>query len=174
MNSETNRPFLAGRGAHWLPWSVLVAGCLGSLLACLVVWEGEHLAEEERFMRQVVRMEAAIQDRFRTVSDLLHGARAFEMSSEDVTTFEWAHYFQNIQTQFANGIVRLGYVRRLARVEVDNFEQRLRGLGMTDFTVERAGEGDWLYVVTAIEPREKNAGVLGLDVASGTTRREAA
>ncbi|MCP5529980.1 MAG: PAS domain S-box protein [Opitutaceae bacterium] len=174
MNSETNRPFLAGRGAHWLPWSVLVAGCLGSLLACLVVREGQHRAEEERFMRQVVRMEAAIQDRFRTVSDLLHGARAFEMSSEDVTTFEWAHYFQNIQTQFANGIVGLGYVRRLPRAEVDNLEQRLRGLGMTDFTVERAGEGDWLYVVTAIEPREKNTGVLGLDVASGTTRREAA
>ncbi|MCC6415787.1 MAG: CHASE domain-containing protein, partial [Opitutaceae bacterium] len=162
------------RGAHWLPWVVLGAGCLGTVLTCVLIDRGQQRMEQERFMRQVARMEAAIQERFVTVSNLLRSARAFTWASEEVTDMEWARYFRSIQTQFTDGIVGLGYVRKIARTDADAFEQRLRAAGSKDFEIDRRGTGDWLYVVTAIEPQERNTRVLGLDVAAGNTRREAA
>jgi len=40
--------------------------------------------------------------------------------------------------------------------------------------VQRTGQNEWLYVVIGIEPRDRNTGVLGLDLGSGNTRRVAA
>jgi hypothetical protein len=52
--------------------------------------------DEARFDRQVKRLGHVIIDRFRTVSDLLHGARALALASDEVTPHEWSVYFQSI------------------------------------------------------------------------------
>ena len=125
-------------------------------------------------MRQVARMEASIVARFQTVSDLLHGSRALAAASEQVTPSEWSTYFRANESQFGNGIVGLGYIKRMPRTEIGALERSMRGSCWPEFTVERTGKDDWLYVVTTIEPAANNRDVLGLDVGSGTTRRGAA
>jgi len=77
--------------------------------------------DEARFGRQTERLTQTILGRFATVSDLLHGARALALSSEEVNPQEWSVYFDTITRQFANGIVDMGYVERVARADVDAF-----------------------------------------------------
>jgi PAS domain S-box-containing protein len=162
------------RRNHLLPLLVLVVGCGFSVLAWWLVRHETDRVDSGRFVRQSERMEHAILARFGSVSDLLHGARALAMASETVTAAEWSAYFRATSGQFTHGIVGMGYAERVPRGEVDAFEARLRAAGLKDFTVQRTGTKDWLYVVTSIEPQERNVGVLGLDIGSGTTRRSAA
>jgi PAS domain S-box-containing protein len=153
---------------------VFLFGCACSMSAWTLVRLEQRSLEQDRFMRQVSRMESSIVARFQTVSDLLHGSRALAAASETVTPAEWSTYFRAIEGQFANGIVGLGYIQRIPRTEIDALESGMRRNGWPDFKVERSGTDDWLYVVTSIEPSANNRGVLGLDVGSGNTRRTAA
>ena len=173
MKSRFSR-ILPQHRSRLLPWVILVAGCLGSFGAWTLVRSEMRQDDQERFFRQVSRMEAAIEARFQSVSDLLYGSRALALASENVTPAEWSIYYRSIAGQFSNGIVGLGYVQRVLRSSVDELEAALREAGNTDFAVERGGTNDWLYVVTSIEPQERNTGVLGLDIGSGSTRRLAA
>lgn len=166
----TDQPVTPSR----LPWLVFGIGVVCSLIGWWAVRQQQYLADADRFSRQVVRMEKAILARFQTVSNLLHGARALYEASDDVTPQEWETYFHSMEGQFANGIIGLGYVQRVPRATADQLEALMRQAYHGDFTIEREGAGDWLYVVTSIEPRDKNPGVLGLNIANGTTRRSAA
>ncbi len=162
------------RRNHLLPLLVLVVGCGFSVLAWWLVRYETDRVDSGRFVRESERMEHASLARFGSVSDLLHGARALAMASETVTAADWSAYFRATAGQFTHGIVGMGYAERVPRGEVDAFEARLRAAGLKDFTVQRTGTKDWLYVVTSIEPQERNVGVLGLDIGSGNTRRGAA
>ncbi len=162
------------RRSHLVPVVVLLIGCVASVLAWWLVRRETHRVDQGRFIRQTERLERAILARFDTVSDLLHGARALAVASEEVTPQEWSTYFRTLTQQFSNGIVGMGYVERVARGEVDAFEQQIRASGVPAFTVQRTGTREWLYVVTSIEPRERNTEVLGIDIGSGNTRRLAA
>jgi len=157
-----------------LPGLILVIGVVVSVLAWGVIRHELDREEEDRFQRQSDRLIAGIETRFKSVSDLLYGSLAFAEASESVEPWEWADYYRHITRQFTDGIIGMGYVQRVPRAELGAFEARLRAAGMSDFAVVRGGTGDWAYVVTAIEPREMNPGVLGLDLTAGQTRREAA
>ena len=84
------------------------------------------------------------------------------------------HESDRAAAQLDSGVVGLGYVEPVDRADLDAVERRVRAAGRPDFTIERVGDNPALYVVMAIEPVERNTGVLGLDVGSGTTRKTAA
>jgi hypothetical protein len=77
---------------------VFLFGCACSVSAWSLVRLEQRSLEEDRFMRQVARMEASIVARFQTVSDLLHGSRALAAASEQVTPSEWSTYFRAIES----------------------------------------------------------------------------
>ncbi len=162
------------RRSHVLTVVIFILGVTASVLAWWLVRIETQRVDEARFGRQSERLTQTILARFGTVSDLLHGARAMALASDEVNSREWSVYFDNLTRQFVNGIVGMGYVERVARADLDVFEAELRRAGRQDFTVQRVGAHDWLYVVTSIEPVARNTGVLGLDIGSGTTRRLAA
>ena len=130
--------------------------------------------DEKRFERQVQRIETAIHARFQNVTDMLYGARAMSLASEEVTPLEWSTYFKGLEGRYSKGILGLGHVKKVARSELTAFEKRMRQDGLPDFRIQRKGKKDWLYVVTSIEPSALNKGVLGLDVGSGDNRRQTA
>ncbi len=139
----------------------------------LVEWAVQRVSQE-RFELQSTRLAGLIKSRFNTTALLLHGARAHSEASEEVTPQEWSGYFKTVMSGFKHGVVGLGHAERVRRVDLEAFEARMRASGLSGFTAQRAGQNEWLYVVTSIEPRERNVGVLGLDLGSGTTRRTAA
>ncbi|MCL4845113.1 MAG: CHASE domain-containing protein [Acidobacteria bacterium] len=149
-----------------------------SLALTLVAWHAVHRevrrAESSRFERLAERVLSAMQARFGSAVQAVHSARALLSASDHVTRREWADYVGSTRPYFNDGVVGLGYVERIRREDIEATEARVRAEGAEDFTIERVGENPVLYVVTRIEPAEKNAGALGLDVGSGITRRSAA
>ncbi|MEY4939505.1 MAG: hypothetical protein RIQ93_1240, partial [Verrucomicrobiota bacterium] len=157
-----------------LPWAVLAAGLGISVaiwLSVLTQIARQDIARLERLKERVL---AAIADRLQTATLALHGSRVLVESGREPAPGQWAHYVNNLAPFFDAGIVGLGYVHRLPRSELDAFEARIRAAGERDFTAERRGENQEVFLVTQIEPLARNRYALGKDVGSGTIRRAAA
>ena len=162
------------RRSALLPWVVFAVAAGLALAAWAMTARQVRRTNQANFERLTERVQSTLHRRFDTAALLLHGAAAFPVASDRVTAADWSLYFRTISNQLGNGVVGLGYAQRVARTEIDALETRMRGDGEKDFTVERIGTNEWLYVVEAIEPREHNTGVLGADIGSGVTRKEAA
>ncbi|CAB3793240.1 CHASE domain-containing protein [Pararobbsia alpina] len=86
------------------------------------------------------------------------------------------NYFltQEISREFP-GVRNFGFIRRVPQAEEAHFIEQARADGKPDFAVHQfaphAGER---WVIQYIEPEGANAPAIGLDMASDTTRREAA
>jgi len=172
--SEPEPPAPRRQRRRFLPLLAFGVGCVMSVTAWWLVERAVHRMNLSRFEVQSARLAGMIQARFDAPTQILHGARAHSIGSRDVTAPEWSAYFNSIQERFDLGLVGLGYVERVRRGNVEAFEARIRAEGLTGFKAERNGQNEWMYIVTCIEPREHNAGVLGLDLGAGTTRRTAA
>ena len=158
----------------WLPWLVfLLMGALSLMAWRLVAGEVRRTAQA-RFDRLTERVSGTLRRRFTTAANLLHGAAALPAASAEVTVADWSVYLRAVSSQLDHGVVGLGYIERVARGRLDALEAKIRAQGEAGFTVQRAGKNEWLDLVVAIEPRERNTGVLGLDIGSGNTRRTAA
>ncbi len=159
-----------------LPGLAFAVSLVLSVLAWQVVGRETRHSESVRFDRLTDRVTATVLGRFASAAQALHSARALLWASEDVSPQEWAIYVAATSPYFNEGVVGLGLVERVPRAEVGALEARQRRDGFAGYTVERRGPGDnpFFYAVTRIEPAERNAGALGLDVGSGTNRRRAA
>jgi CHASE1-domain containing sensor protein len=136
FGSPLKQPF-----GRLLPWLVLI-GCAGvSIFAGWLLWREAARVSATRFERQVDRLSLAIEDRFSTVSELLHGARALSAASQHVAVSEWRDYFRSLQGRFANGVLGMGYVERVARGDLPAFTQRMRADGESNFEVQQPGAG---------------------------------
>ena len=158
----------------WLPWAVFVVLTALTLTAWWLLAAETERTARARFDRLTERIGNTIRLRFNTAAHLLHGAAALPEASDNVTAREWSVYLRRAAAQLDSGVVGLGYVEPIQRAHIEEVERRVRAAGQPDFTIQRAGDNPTLYVVTAIEPIERNTGVLGLDVGSGTTRKGAA
>jgi PAS domain S-box-containing protein len=171
---ETENPAQSRKRSRFLPLVAFVIGCAISVTAWWLVERAVERVNQGRFELQSARLAGLIRTRFDKTIHMLHGARAHSDASQQVTSLEWSQYFMSATGRFDHGVVGLGYAARVHRPDLEAFEARIRAEGQPDFKVERSGPNEWLYVVTSIEPREHNSGVLGLDLGSGTTRRTAA
>jgi PAS domain S-box-containing protein len=157
-----------------LPWLVLGVSLALTLVGWWQVRQQVERAEHARFDRLTERVTTILRSRIDSAAQTVAGARALVEASDNVSRQEWATYVFSIQDYVENGVVGLGYVERVRRPDLMAFEARVRMEWGDSFTVEREGNNEWLYVVTRIEPMETNAGALGRDIGSGTTRRTAA
>jgi len=163
------------RRMGWLPWAVFAVLAALTVAAWGLLAAATERTARARFERLAERINTTIRRRFNTAAHLLHGAAALpEASPGPVTAHEWSVYLRRAAAQLDSGVVGLGYVESVDRADLEALEQRVRAEGQPGFTIERAGNNPWRYVVVAIEPVERNTGVLGLDVGSGTTRKSAA
>ena len=149
-----------------------------SLTLTVLAWQGVdrqvRQAEAARFERLGERVAHTVADRVDSAHRAVQSGRALMNARGDVSRRDWATYVKATRPYFHDGIVGLGYVERIRRDEIEALERRERLDDAANFSVERAGENPWAFVVTRIEPAERNPGALGLDVGSGITRRAAA
>jgi PAS domain S-box-containing protein len=157
-----------------LPWVVFAVTIGLTLAAWWLTGREVKRTTQARFERLTERVQSMLRRRFDTAALLLHGAAALPSSSDSVSAVDWSVYLRAVSDQLGDGVVGLGYIEKVARSEIGTLEERMRADGETTFKVQRDGSGEWLYVVLGIEPREHNTEVLGLDIASGVTRRQAA
>ena len=157
-----------------LPFLVLVAGL--AVTAALWWWVREEVRRQDaqRFERLKERLLLAFAARFQAPELALYGGRALVESGGELSHPQWARFVASTSPFFDRGVVGLGYVQRVERSRLDELEAKIRATGLPQFTAEREGTNETLYLVTHLEPLARNVLALGKDIASGTTRRAAA
>jgi signal transduction histidine kinase/CheY-like chemotaxis protein len=174
MTPFCNRGALDGSRRCALPALTLVLSLAATLLAYRGFEAAARRADAARLERLSERVLTEMAARMTAADRVLHGARAHIGTTGHITRATWAAYVAALQPSLPQGIVGLGYVERIRRDEIEVLERRLQREGSPDFAVQREGTNPFLYVVTRMAPGADNAGAVGLDVGSGSTRRRAA
>ncbi len=172
--SVSSVPKPISRRSALLPWMVFVVTAGLTVAAWWLTGREVHRTRQAQFERLTERVQETLRRRFDTAALLLQGAAAFPLAGDNVAAADWSVYLRTVSAQLGDGVVGLGYVEKIPRAGIDALEARMRAEGEAGFKVQRNGTDDLLYVVVAIEPRRHNTDVLGLDIASGLTRRQAA
>ncbi len=159
---------------YWLPVSVLVAGLLFTMGAGWFSAREIERADRLRFNQLVDRVIAAMQARFDAAVEALKVGRTLVEAEPILSHNQWTEHVNSVWPYVNKGVVGLGYIQRWPRRDIASLEAQVRANGVPDFKIERRGEHEKLYVVTHLEPARLNLGALGLDIASGNTRRTAA
>jgi PAS domain S-box-containing protein len=139
-------------------------------------WSNEAFARQ-RFLGLSEEFANRVLERLGVYEYGLRGARGAIVSmGEQVTRerFRSYHMSREIDREFP-GARGFGFIRRVPLEQEAGFVARARIDGAPDFTIRALTPhtGD-RYVIQYIEPVERNAQAVGLDIASSTERREAA
>lgn len=155
----------------------VAVGLVGVAITTAAYFAVEKSAEESdrvRFEQLTTNLGASFDARLLSTTQALRTAAVAVSSARQLERRLWVEHLAATGLTSEDGVVGLGYIHRVARINVDRFEERMRVRGLPDYVAEREGHHDPLYLVAFIEPYEINAGAVGIDIANGTTRRTAA
>jgi PAS domain S-box-containing protein len=151
-----------------------------------VAFVGQNYQDSEASRRRLeVLVQNAtdrIQEQIGAYARALRTASGLFAASESVERAEWTNFVDtmSLREQFP-GILGVGVILPVEAKDLDAFLAAQRADGMPDFAVRPlpgvaspAAAGDQHFIVTFIEPRDANAGAIGLDIASEQGRRSAA
>ncbi|MCW7541449.1 PAS domain S-box protein [Aquabacterium sp. A7-Y] len=147
------------------------------LLAMLHVREVKTEAQL-RFDAVAVRVMAELKQRLRSYEYALGGARAVvsAVGADRINRRTFRQYIESreLEKEFP-GARGFGLIRRVPQSEEAAFVATNRADGTPDFRIHGLGPNTGVrYVVQYVEPVERNAASVGLDIASEPNRREAA
>ncbi|MCQ4277608.1 CHASE domain-containing protein [Pseudomonas stutzeri] len=163
----------------WLPLVVTLA-----LMAGLGGWVGWqwHVQEmrvraeqAQRFNLAVNDVESTLRERMRAYEMVLRGLAGLFVGSDEVSLQDWNRASDQLQLQdFYPGIQAIALARYARADNLDSTLAEIRESGRGDFRMYPRGErGDYL-IVDFIHPLDwRNRRVLGFDMLSEETRREA-
>ncbi len=163
-----------GRGSRLLPFLVLALGLALTLLVWKWVAEQLERTAALRFERTKDLVTTASAQQFRSLEQALTAGRSLIESTPGMTHAQWRSYSEAVAPFLDRGVLGIGYVDRIERGRLDYLEGKVRADGMPQFRIERTGTAPYAAIVTYMEPRERNASALGLDISDGTHRIAAA
>jgi PAS domain S-box-containing protein len=152
---------------------VLVVGALVTLVAWQQIDRQLKQAEEQRFQRYNERVVSTIKERLKNHERLLESGRGLFYASDSVTRSDWRTFSQSMTLTSYPGILGVGYIEHVPRSNLAGYLSRQRAEA-ADFQLKTGGWHDNLFVITYIEPLERNLPARGLDIGQERNRREAA
>ncbi len=161
-------------GALLIALVVLVFACgigLTELVSSRATTRQLEIAQA-RFDRLTERVIAEAKRRVYLPVYGLKGARGMYAGSEHVSRLEFRDYVQSrhFPSEFP-GTIGMGFIKRVARDDLDAFLAAERADDAPDFTLRTSGDHDPLYPIVYIDPIEDNRPAWGYDVGSETSRR---
>lgn len=176
-SQRTMIPMGAKRNAR-LPgvvWLMVVAGTLLSLFAGHQVYRNAEAQALEQFRFATDQVTLKIEERLATHALVLRGATGLLDASREVSRREWRRYVDKLQVSDSVATIQeIGYALYLQPESVDDFENRIRAEGFTDFRLHPAGERDEYTSILYLEPFDEiNLPAFGYDMFSESVRRAA-
>lgn len=176
------RPGFAGRGLRRglhpriLPWLVLSAGLLITLLLCVEQRRFSRL-EHERLERVLADdITAALRSRLATNEAILAAVAGLFDASEEVTAPEFARFYRSLTVNNANlaGIQGVGFAALIPPGQALRFEDRIRRQGQRQFRIRPPGERRPMSAIVYLQPTDwRNERAMGFDMLSEANRRQA-
>jgi PAS domain S-box-containing protein len=170
------------QGAVRLRWSLLLlaAAVLAAALAGLWQRRANEELVQERLEIRAVQMAARLRQHMQTYESGLLGVRGALVASDSaavtVSREQFRRYIESLDMpRHFPGARGFGFIRRVPLEQEAAFLAQARRDGAPDLRIRQlAPNPDERFVIQYIEPVERNAQALGLDIASEATRREAA
>lgn len=129
--------------------------------------------QEYHFNELARNLQDSIAKRLNTYEELLRGGLGLFNASESVTREQWSYYVKsvNIETRYP-GIFGLGFITYVTNHDKEQFLLKTRADGIPDFNISPAGDRKDYFIVTYIEPLQKNRSAIGFDIGADNFRRE--
>lgn len=166
---------------HALPrLSAFMLVSLGALIVgTLIAWRITSIATYERNSESFVALaedsRQALEHRLDTYAQSLHAGAALLGASKGMTTDEWNEYVERLRIdQTLPGINGLGFIEAWERGDIADRQAQRTARGLQPIAIHPDTGRDELFVISTIEPMERNAAALGLDIAFEQNRRDAA
>lgn len=164
-----------------LSWGVAITLAVGGAASILCGWALARINEQQIQEAIVAATEDAadlVLARLNLYQYGLRGARGALLTAGElgISREVFDHYNQtrDLASEFP-GASALGFIRRVLEQDESEFLKHARADGEADFSIRQfsphSGER---YIVQYVEPFEGNQPAIGLDIASETSRREAA
>ncbi len=166
-----------------MPGAIFIAGAAIAVMAASVEHEQAENLAEARFRQLTETATDRIREKTTNYSNATRSAASLFTVTDRITRAEWRDFVTSLAlTERYPGIAGLGIVMPVMPDQLDQFIAQQRADGASEFAVTAVpgvgvhprAPGDESFVVQFIEPAAQNAGVLGTDVATETSRREAA
>jgi PAS domain S-box-containing protein len=173
-------PLFRARGNLLLPAIVLLVGwsLTGWIYATLE--RAGRQRQQEIFAERVAAAEASIQVRITTYIDALRGSAAFFAAAKTVGRDDWRAYAESLHLAARYpGMNGIGVIYPVRPEETSAWLDRMRANGVTDlnirpFPATTETASDVKYVITLVEPFERNRVSIGRNIATEPSRRLAA
>ena len=162
--------------ARWIAGAALVVGLVLTALAVQATNEARRTEARAHFEGHVNRLEVEVQRRITRAAYGLKGARgAYAVAGKPLLRAQFTDYVQtrNLPQEFP-GIRGFGFIQRVERTQLAEFEAAERADQAPDFAVRTTGSQPDLLVIKFIEPLGMNLAARGLDVGADPVRREGA
>ena len=141
---------------------------LGTVLSLILAWKTHQQALEEgdrRFERNVRVIESGVQSNFEKAKLALQSLVGIYAADGGFNSERFRAYWSARDfTQHFPSVRGFGVIERVPRAELSPFLTRQRREGATDFRLKTSGRESNLYVITMVEPIERNRAALGLDI----------
>ncbi len=144
------------------------------------IYLNDKAANQQLFDLQAEKALALVKERLIGYEKVLIASGALFGASTNVNFKEWKSFVKELNLDVsAPGLNGLGFIAPIWAKDIKTYERAQQQSGNENFrysTVPSATpplRKDMTYVITYIEPEEKNKGVSGLDVGSGINRRSA-
>jgi len=156
---------------------ILVAGLSLTAYRTQVIQQDTHEKSVLKFKQYVDRIEDAIQTQFKQPLFGIRGAIGAQASLGGPTAMQRSNFrayvaARDIAIEFP-GIRGFGYVERVMRSQLSQFEATEKADQAPDFTVNTRGDAPDLYIIKYVEPLTNNREAVGLDLGAEPVRREA-
>ncbi|TAJ69981.1 MAG: response regulator [Phenylobacterium sp.] len=155
---------------------VLVVGVVATLMTTLQLLDANDARDASRLRAEANQAVSALKQRMEGHSALLRGVAGLFAASEDVTTQEFSAYVGRLGLGSRYpGVLGIGYTARVEGEPArDALEARMKRQGVADFHVWPAGSRPvYTSIVYLSPPTGGNAAVIGYDMFTQATRREA-
>ncbi|MFN7112748.1 MAG: CHASE domain-containing protein [Alphaproteobacteria bacterium] len=135
------------------------------------IFEKNHAS----FVSLADELEKALLYRIDSYEKSLLGGAGFFAGSEEVSRDEWRRYTEwvDIERNYP-GMSGIGHIVPVAKKDLQNYIRAQREEGFPDFDVHPDKESEENFIITYVEPYEKNRQAVGLNIAFEKNRYDAA
>ncbi|MCW1908438.1 MAG: CHASE domain-containing protein [Candidatus Saccharibacteria bacterium] len=158
-----------------LPTLIVFSAFTALTMLSWVTAKNNLVQEQQRLLDQNNMNAAAyIRQQLGTYQDVMRGAVGLFNASDSVTREEWNTYFQVYDiTKNYPGLQSVGYLQVLPKANHTQYEVMMAQQGYQGFKIHPKSESAVSAVVSYIEPHNPNSTVVGYDMYTDPTRRQA-
>ncbi len=149
-----------------------------SIIATLVVYHWELAKDRERFQQQSTVLVNELQRQLDSYTQLTRSVGTFLNTSKEVSRQEFQEFTRSLLPYY-DGLLGLGWSKKVENQERSVYEQQLQAQGLIDFKIREhdprgnqvvAGDRPVYFPTTYIEPLDRWQDYIGWDAASDIKR----